>query len=145
MVGEQLQRDDGQHALQCINCPRHLWGKTIFNLHFFLAGLSGSMSRDVYEVTSRLCSAHLQVSVSPSSTIRMGLPSRAVTYKYDWTDLLKSDTVIKIWAWKQKVYKLVFRYTSDLLESIHALGEDVIPHDAHYDRHLDIQHQRSGW
>ena len=49
---------------------------------------------------------------------------------------MKSYSVIKIWAWKQKVYKLVFRYTSDLLKGIHALGEDVVPHDAHNDGHL---------
>ena len=92
MVGEQLKRDDCQHTLQCINCPRNLSEKTKYIL--VSAGIR-SMLREVYEVTSRLCSAHLHVSVSPSSTIRMGLPSRAVTLKIDW---------IQYWKWNQMLW-----------------------------------------
>ena len=38
-------------------------------------------------------------------------------------------------------------FTSDLLEGVHALGEDVVTHDAHYDRNLEIcilRYQRTG-
>ena len=62
--------------------------------------LSGS--RDVYEVTSRLCSAHLQVSVSPSSTIRIGLPSRAVTCCLVPSLKMKSHAVIEICVLKRE-------------------------------------------
>ena len=70
-------------------------------------------------ITSRLCSAHLQVSVSPSSTIKIGFPSRAVTFV----------TMVNIY------YKIEL-YFLHLLERVHALGEDVVPHDAHNDGHL---------
>ena len=109
--------------------------------HFVWAGLT---HRAVNKVTSRLCSAHLQVSVSPSSTIRIGLPSRAVTWEIDWihhwtrNHMLWLEIICYDWKLCLETNKLLLSYTSDLLEGIHALGEDVVPHDAHYDRHLDV-------
>ena len=36
------------------------------------------------------------------------------------------------------IYYKIKLYILHLLERVHALGEDVVPHDAHYDWHLDV-------
>ena len=102
VVGEELERDDCENSLQGVHCPgnlvveRHVVMFLVFN----------------YFRTSRQCSAMAAVSVSPSSMIRIGFPSLAVT-----------------WA-MARIYKRPPGLAC-LLESVHALGEDVIPHQDH--------------
>ena len=102
VVGEQLEGDDCENSLQGVHCPGNLVVERYVVMFMVLN----------YFRTSRQCSAMAAVSVSPSSMIRIGFPSLAVTWGM------------------ARIYKRPPGHAC-LLESVHALGEDVIPHQDH--------------